>query len=403
MRIVVWGINYWPEKTGIGPCNTTLCEYLASRGHEVEMLTTFAYYPAWTKSSEDAGKLFRSDDLRGVKVRRCWHYVPSKVTTKKRILHELSFVLSSSLRLLGLKRPDVFVVVSPPLLLGFAAWVLGLVKRSPFFFHVQDLQPDAAMGLGMLKPGPLMRALYWLEAFAYRKAARVCGISQGMVRAFLKKGVAPDRVVYFPNPITFSANPPKGTFRAKFGFAETDFLPVYSGNLGAKQGLGVLVEAARLLRNERIKVIICGDGVQREELKAQAEGAPVVFLPLLEESEYRQMMVDADVCVITQAPGTGGVFFPSKLLSALAHSVPVFSVADEESELVRAVKEAGCGVNVLNAAPREVAHVLEELAIKGDELVEMGRRGREFAEQFEVERVLGRFEDDLRAVVSAAL
>ena len=139
MNVTVWGINYAPELTGIAPCNTALCEFLRRCGHEVRMVTTFAYYPAWKKQPEDAGRIFRDDELNGVPVHRCWHFVPRRPGTLKRIFHEASFVLTSLLRLLSLPRPDVFVVVSPPLLLGAAAWLLTRVKCAPFVFHVQDL------------------------------------------------------------------------------------------------------------------------------------------------------------------------------------------------------------------------------------------------------------------------
>src|SRR5947207_3007166 len=117
MRIIVWGINYAPEITGIAPHNVALCEFLRHRGDEVEMLTTFAYYPAWRKRPEDRGVLYRTDEIEGVRVHRCWHFVPSKVSSWKRIIHEGTFVLTSIIRGLFLKRPDVYVVVSPPLLL----------------------------------------------------------------------------------------------------------------------------------------------------------------------------------------------------------------------------------------------------------------------------------------------
>src|SRR5215213_10167129 len=100
MRIVVWGINYAPEVTGIAPYNTALCEDLRTRGHEVEMVTTFAYYPAWRKLPEDRGRVYRTDVIAGIPVHRCWHYVPPKVSAMKRIAHEGTFVLTSFLRLL---------------------------------------------------------------------------------------------------------------------------------------------------------------------------------------------------------------------------------------------------------------------------------------------------------------
>ncbi|HEX8490047.1 MAG TPA: glycosyltransferase, partial [Chthoniobacterales bacterium] len=122
MRVIVWGINYAPEFTGIAPHSVALCEFLRGVGHEVEMVTSFAYYPTWQKQPEDRGHFYRTDLVNGVPIHRCWHFVPAKVSAPKRILHEGSFVLTSMLRALTLPRPDVYVVVSPPLLLGVAAW-----------------------------------------------------------------------------------------------------------------------------------------------------------------------------------------------------------------------------------------------------------------------------------------
>ena len=109
------------------------------------MVTTFAYYPAWRKSAQDRHLLFRTDNINDVPVHRCWHFVPACVTAWKRIIHEGTFVFTSTLRILSLKRPDVYVIASPPLLLGTAAWFVSKIKDAPFVFHVQDLQPDAAV------------------------------------------------------------------------------------------------------------------------------------------------------------------------------------------------------------------------------------------------------------------
>src|SRR5690625_1232791 len=141
MNLTIWGINYSPEPTGIAPYNTDLCEYLASRGHDVSMVTTFPYYPAWKKRSEDSRTLYRTETRAGVSIFRCWHYVPKNPNAWRRILHETSFILTSFIRLIFLPRPDLLIIVSPPLLLGPAAWLASLLKRSSFHFHVQDMQP----------------------------------------------------------------------------------------------------------------------------------------------------------------------------------------------------------------------------------------------------------------------
>src|SRR5919201_2977155 len=115
MRVIVWGINYAPEITGIAPHNVALCEFLRRAGVEVEMITTFAYYPVWRKARRDQYSLFRTDWINGVPVHRCWHFVPKRASPWKRILHEATFALTSTLRVLSRPRPNLYVVVSPPL------------------------------------------------------------------------------------------------------------------------------------------------------------------------------------------------------------------------------------------------------------------------------------------------
>ena len=378
MKVIVWGINYAPEMTGIAPCNSSLCEFLVERGCNVEMVASFAYYPEWKKRKEDFGYLYRTDWVRGVKVHRCWSYVPSRVSALRRMIHEGSFVLLSLFRVLLLKQPSVFVVVSPPLLLGIAAWIASVLKRAPFMFHVQDLQPDAAVGLGMLREGWLTRMLYRIEGFAYAKAARVSGISEGMLTMFRKKGVMGKKLILFPNGVRLPAELScPGLFRSRNQISEGTFLAVYSGNLGIKQGLDVLIDAANELRirevNEseggnapkRILIVIAGDGARRAVLAERIANLGiknVLLLPLQSETAYREMLSDADCSLITQQSGTGSFFFPSKLLSALASGKPVLTVADEDSELAKAVLMGGFGMNVLPGRPDLLSNALLKLA-----------------------------------------
>ena len=403
MKILVWGINYAPEATGIAPCNVALCEHLRRAGHEVHMLTAFAYYPGWQKTPADTGRLYRTDRIREVPVHRCWHYVPQRVSALRRIVHEGSFVVTSFLRALTLPRFDVAVVVSPPLLLGAAAATLGWWRGAPFVFHVQDLQPDAAVGLGMLKKNAFTRLLYGLEAFAYRHAARVSGISHGMLRAFAAKGVPDDKRILFPNgvpPSNLAPMPEAGRWRKKMGFAPDDFLAVYAGNLGVKQGLDILLEAAPLLREKRVRIVLCGQGAAGERLRAAIQArqlANLTLLPLQDDESYREMMGDTDMCLITQQAGTGQYFFPSKLLSALAFARPVLAVADADSELSLAMDEGGFGVQVEPAHPWKLADTLDRVArLDPGVLRRMGEAGQRYGERFAWGRVLANFEAELK-------
>src|SRR5262249_24116855 len=117
-RVAIVGINYSPELTGIGVYSTGMAEYLAALGHSVDVYTAFAYYPQWRKGWEDRRRLHRFERRNGVNVRRHFVYVPQRPTARRRMLHELSFVLSASIGYLLGPRAAVTFVVSPPLPLG---------------------------------------------------------------------------------------------------------------------------------------------------------------------------------------------------------------------------------------------------------------------------------------------
>jgi colanic acid biosynthesis glycosyl transferase WcaI len=395
-----------PEPTGIGPFNTDMCAYLAGRGHAVTMLSTFPYYPWWKKRAEDAGKLHERTVTRGVTLHRCWHYVPAKPSTVTRLFHELSFVATSTWRALWTPRPDVFVVVSPSLFLGLGAFVASRLKRRPFVFHVQDLQPDAALGLGMLKPGLSVKLLYALERWSYARAVLVSGISEGMIAAYRRKGVPEEKIYLFPNWIPdeasegdASAEVTATSFRREYGITPETPLIAYSGNVGMKQGLEVVIEAAR---GGGAHWAICGEGAAKPALEAAIAAVPncrARLYPLQPDGRYRALLHEADVSLIAQQKGTGQFFFPSKLLSILQYGRPVLAVADEASELARATREGGFGLVVDPGDAAGLSAAAEEIvSASADRKAEWARRGRDWVEQFRRSRVLGEFEARLRAV-----
>jgi colanic acid biosynthesis glycosyl transferase WcaI len=216
--------------------------------------------------------------------------------------------------------------------------------------------------------------------------------------------VPESKLLYFPNAIALSDAPPapaRGEFRRRHGFGPEEFLAIYAGNLGVKQGLGVLLDTAPLLRDPRIRILICGDGAQRESLENQVRELKlpnVSMLPLQVGPDYRALLIDADVCFITQQVGAGNSFFPSKLLGLLAESKTVVTVAAPECELALSLVEGKFGVNVPPGHAQELADRLEALAQDPQRLAEYGAAGRRYVEQFEKSRVFQNFADELESI-----
>jgi colanic acid biosynthesis glycosyl transferase WcaI len=333
------------------------------------------------------------------------------VSPARRIAHELSFGLVSALRVLSLPRADAYLVVSPPLVLGLFAWIVTTLKRRRFVLHVQDLQPDAAVGLGMLRHGWLVRALYGLERLAYAKAAVLSGISAGMLAAFQRKGIPEAKCALLPNWLRHPSAPPatpcdRAAARRLFGVADDTLLAFYAGNLGRKQGLEILLAAARLLAapaadgTAPVTLLIAGDGAARHDFAQGLHANPgtcLRLLPLLDDAQYAALLRAADLALITQCAGAGQSFFPSKLLTVLAAGLPVVAVADADSELARAIGAGGFGCTLRPGDAAGLAATLRRLAAGRGQLAAWADR-TDWVRRFAREPILRRFAATLQAV-----
>lgn len=404
MRILVVGLNYWPEESGNPVFTVRRCEYLASRGHEVTICTGFPYYPQWRICDEYRGRLFARETHNGVTILRSYVYVPRRVTSARRIIHEASFVASSLARALGQKKPDLVLVVSAPLGLAVPAFVLTRLWRVPYVFHVQDMQPDAAMDLGMLRPKLLFDFLYRLERFAYRKAALVSALTERMRQRIIAKGVPAGKVVVFSHcadQSLFSVPPGAGgeVFRKQHDLGDR-FVVLHSGNMGVKQGLEVAIEAARLSRDDpRIVYLLVGDGVARPALveRASAFGVDNVrFLPLQPKEIFVEMLAAADVCLITERQSVADILFPGKTLAFLAAGRPMIASLGAYNEAADVVARSGAGLVVEPEDPRALLDAIVRMRSDTAGRLAMGERGRVWArEHWDPERILPWMETQL--------
>src|SRR6266851_4250497 len=371
MRILYLGINYWPDESGIAPFATGRCEYLAECGHEVVACTGLPYYPQWRVPAPYRRCLLVREERAGVSIRRSWMYVPRKLTSLRRMVHEGTFVCSSFMRALC------------------------------------GLRPDAAVDLGMLAHGRLVRAFYRLEAAAYRHAAMVSTLTEAMRGRIIAKGVPPEKVVLFSDwvePALFKIPPPP--VRADRGSAG-EFVVAHFGNMGVKQGLEIVVEAARLSAAEKaITYLLVGDGAARANVQARAGSlglSNLHFLPFQPRERFFELLARANVCLVTQRRTVADVVFPSKVLTLLAAARPVIASVGADSEVSRVIAESGAGMTIAPEDPRALADAVATLRANPLVRERMGRAGRVYArERWEREGVLKSTEQRLAALVGGA-
>lgn len=406
VNILVVGINYWPETFGIGPFNTGRCEYLATRGHRVSICTGFPYYPEWRVRTDYHGRICMREMRNSVEIIRVRSYVPRRPNTRRRIMHEASFVAAALLRILARKRPDVLLVVSPPLALGIAAAMVSRIWSVPFVFHVEDLQPDAANDLGMMNDDRLIALLFRLEVFVYRRAALVSTLTPGMRQRIVTKGISAGKVAVFPQwaaPELFAL----GTggrgekFRQEHELQGKSIV-LHAGNMGVKQGLEVVLEAAKLSRRDSgIIYLLVGDGAARPELEKYAKRigvSNVRFLPPQYGESYLGLLEAADLSLITQQSSVSDIVFPSKIPQLMAAARPLVASVNLTSEVAKVIKEAQAGLVV---APEDSAGLYAAIqSLARDKRDQLGQKARSYAlSRWDRLRALKIMEQHLLAVV----
>ncbi|NVM22527.1 MAG: WcaI family glycosyltransferase [Desulfobacterales bacterium] len=396
--IAIVGINYFPEPTGISVYTTGMAEYLVRKGFDVTVYTGFPYYPGWTKHEEDKGRLFKKELINNVKIRRSYLYVPCAVNTLKRIVHELSFVLSSAANYLMGPRADLTIVVSPPLFLGLSVRLPARFKGSKVLFHVQDLQPDAAIELGMLKKGLLARILYKIEKSVYDRADRVSTICPGMLERIITKGVAAERIFLLENwannEVIFPRD--KNTEYRSSGSLKRKYVALYAGNFGVKQGLDTVAEAAEKLRDRPgIQFLLVGNGALKARLAEHVtlkRLSNITLLPPQSFERLNDLLATANVSIVPQRKEAGNIVFPSKLLNIMASGRPVIATAEPESELGRIIDSAKCGLLVEPENADELANAILYLKDHPKKAAAFGTNGRDYmVEHFTKKQILEGF------------
>lgn len=341
MKIAIYGMNYAPERVGVGRYTGAIGRYLSRQGHEVTVVTTPPHYPGWIVEAPFRGDRFTAERIAGVRVIRCPLWTRRDIRGFRRLLAPLSFALSSAPAMLWIAlrwRPAVVLCVEPTLMVAPVGRLAARLVGARTVLHVQDLEVDAAFAVGHLRGGPAKRLALWLERWLLGGFDRVVSISERMRDLLAAKGVAPDRLALVRNWVDLAQIRPLGRpsrYRTELGIADDAFVVLYAGSIGAKQALSVVLEAAAMLASEpRLTFVVAGDGPDKQRLAAQyGHLTNLHLLPIQPEDRLCELLNLADLHVLPQQRGIADLVLPSKLGGMLASGKPILVTADPGTEL----------------------------------------------------------------------
>ena len=416
MKILIQSLNFYPELTGIGKYSGEMAFWLTSKGHDVRVITSPSYYPAW-KISPGSQKYFWSKKrFRGVLIWRCPIWVPAKPTGITRIFHLLSFALTSLPVTISqiFWRPNIIVTIQPPLFSAPAALLAAYLSGAKSVLHIQDYEVDAAFDLGLLRGDRLKKWVLCVEKCLLKNFDLVSTISSRMLERALSKGLISENVYLFPNwadtPLTSKSqlSPEESNlqYRKKLGIPENAVIALYSGNMGAKQGLEILAEVAKKFQERDaslppVKFIFCGEGVARKKLEDQCSSLNfVIFLDLQPAQSLSEFLAMADVHLLPQRADAADLVMPSKLTGMLASGRPVLACANSGTEVASIVQR--CGLVVPPEDPESFYVALSTLIADSTLRQTLGLVGADYAlNHLSQDRILTDFESKLIEICQA--
>lgn len=375
-KVLIVGINYAPEPTGISPYTTAMAEELVRRGRRVRVLTSYPHYP-WWRVPEEYRSLPASSTVNGVKVRRLRHFIPRAPRTVTRALFEATFGLRAVLARWG--RPDVVVFVSPALISSFLAIRRARLQRVRTITWVQDIY---TLGVAEASSGTGASVISRLEGGLASASDRVVVIHDRFRRVFEDRlGVrTPIDIVRNWSHVPEIPRAAREETRTRYGWSEGDTIVLHAGAMGAKQGLENVVLAAREAsgRGAPLRFVLLGDGNQRARLESMGADPRLQFIDPLPDDEFFALIAAADILLVNERAGLTDMSVPSKLTTYFATGLPVVAAVDASSTTHDEMVAAGAGPVVPPEDPRALVDAIAALAADPDASRRHGENARSY-------------------------
>lgn len=406
MRILLLNQYFPPDTSATAKVAEAMARALA-QSHQV---TVLCGRPSYDPTERRPWKLWQTErittpDSAPFTVIRVGSTAYPRMQMKLRLLNYLTYAKLASLR--ALFTPcDVILAMTDPPFNGISAAIIGMLKRKPVVYDIQDMYPDMAIAGSIVTPGVIPRIWEHLHRWALRRAARIIVLGNDMRARIIAKGVAPNKISIVRNSVDVRpAGSPSPALNAEVVRAirgNFRFVLLHAGNLGFYGAWDTLVAAARQLENENIALVFVGDGAERARLESLAAGSTNTrFLPFFPSADIPSVLAAPDAHIVTIKPGLQGVVAPSKMFGILAAGKPIVAVAPEDTDVATLGTRHGFALCADPIDPGALAAAIRQLASDPARLAAMGQAASTAATQYSRAAEMQKLASIISAITSA--
>ncbi len=380
-----------------------MAKILAAKGHKITVIASPISYLTGASSKESIPWLEKQEGGHNISILRAYTYRALHKSFVHRVFSFLSFMISSFLIGLSVKRVDLVWGTSPPIFQGLTAWLLARIKSAKFLFEIRDLWPAFAVAVGVLKNPLLIKASTALEKFLYHRADQLIVNSPGFISHIMEKGGKDIKLI--PNGADASMFSPKSQgkyFKEKHGL-ENKFIALYAGAHGMSNDLDVILDTAKIIEdNKDIAIVLLGDGKEKSRLFKKSQELRlenIYFIPPVPKDEMREALAAADICIAILKPiQMYKTVYPNKVFDYMAAGRPTVLAID--GVVRKVVEDAHAGVFVNPGNPEALAAAILQMSTDPTNTRSMGKAGRAYLEEYFDRKVLtDKFENMIQKMV----
>ena len=387
MKLLFITPHYFPDGGPSAPLYSMLCEELARRGHDVNVICAVPHYPSGkTPQNYKSFKIYKEFN-KGVNIIRVPLPSIDRKNLKLRFLQFICFQLGAVLAGLRTKY-DVVISSNPALQIGLPFLFFGKFRNKPSIFSVHDFYPDVGIKLGIFKSNFIVFIVDILERMCFKSATKIRVLSESFIPKVNCKGIERSKIclIYdWVDPNFIKPIQKENKFSKSFNLINK-FVILYAGNIGFSQGLEYLLEAAETLSNEKdIMFVLVGDGPNKDNLINLANEKQiknVIFIGYQPREKLPEVLAAADISIITLKKNISFESLPSKTYSIMASGRPIIGCLDEGSDSYNLILRSGGGICIPPEDPNKLAEVIIKLKADKKMREAMGRKGRDYIEKF---------------------
>ena len=352
MKIRILTNCYPPEIGAAANQLYELAQALTAKGHIVSVVTRFPRHLPIENVPKNNGRWLIEECRPEAMVTRVNIPLLSRKVPLMRELEHLLNILFLAIASLSGDPPEVTLVYSPPIVVGYAALFARLFNNSKIVLNVQDLFPQSLIDLGLLKNRFLIMVSRWLEKLLYRRVNHLTVMSKTNQQIVAETAGNSDKVTVVYNWVDTDYIRPgerDNEIRKEFGL-EGKFVLTFAGCIADSQDMDIILNTAKKLVGEKdLLFLIAGNGPKftytERKIREQALDN-VMIVPILPRDRYVKLLAASDVALVTLSPRVTTPVVPSKMLSIMSAARPIIASLPLSGDAPGFIRESGCGLVV---------------------------------------------------------